>query len=318
MAKIHPISESECGDALRKKLDAFVKEHAIRAKIESRGRYLAVQIYRHEKSEENRKTALICQGRGECMLKYAQLFMELYEAGLDVVSFDMPKQGESKMPDDPALSYSEDFGEYTDAIGLVSKVFAPCPDVAIAHSMGGLALLLAQEQGLITPKKTILAAPMLKLPTKGLPFPIAKVAASAAQMVMGAVGKQHTAVPGQETYKRPDFENNGKTHSWARLNFYHDIYAEHPELALGGVTWGWYSASLAAIPLVINPGQTPTLILLAGDDTVVDNANLQPVEPSAKDLVFFETIEGAWHDLFNETDRIRNKVLAKIEEFAEL
>lgn len=318
MAKIHPISETECGSALRKRLDAFVKEHAIRASIESRGRYLAVEIYRHENAEENRKTAFICQGRGECMLKYAQLFMEIYDAGLDVVSFDMPQQGRSKIPSDPPLSYSEDFSEYVEAIGLVSKVFAPNPDVAIAHSMGGLALLLAQEQGLISPQKTVLAAPMLKLPTKGLPFPIAKVTASAAQMVMGVMGKPYSPMPGQDIYKRPDFENNGKTHSWARLNFYHDIYAEHPELSLGGVTWGWCAASLAAIPLVIDPGKTPTLILLAGEDSVVDNSNLQPVAPSAKEFVFFETIEGAWHDLFNESDRIRNKVIARIEEFAEL
>ena len=103
----------------------------------------------------------------------------------------------------------------------------------------------------------------------------------------------------------------------------HALLRQHvtscPELALGGVTYGWLGAALRSIQLIRRPGYleaitTPILVCQAGRERIVSNrAQVAVVRrlPRAR-LVRFP--EGR-HELLMERDEIRDRVLEVIADF---
>ena len=96
--------------------------------------------------------------------------------------------------------------------------------------------------------------------------------------------------------------------------------AATPELALGGVTYGWLAAALRSIALTRRPGyleaiSTPILVCQAGAERIVSNrAQVETVRrlPNGRLLAF----PGARHELLLERDEIRDQVLAAFRAFA--
>jgi lysophospholipase len=132
---------------------------------------------------------------------------------------------------------------------------------------------------------------------------------------------QPFVAPGQRDFalERYVFARNRLTSSPERYAELRRRVAATPELALGGVTYGWLAAALRSIELTRRPGymeaiSTPILVCQAGAELVVSNrAQVEAVRrlPAGQLLAF----PGARHELLLECDQIRDRVLAAFRRF---
>ncbi len=116
-------------------------------------------------------------------------------------------------------------------------------------------------------------------------------------------------------------------HSQLRYQAFTRLYKETPEIQLGGVTAQWLATSLSALEKLfsnINKITTPTLVLQAGDEKIVNNqaqddfcAQLHQLQPQSCPEGKAVTIANAYHELFFESDEYRTPALnAVVEWFA--
>ena len=86
---------------------------------------------------------------------------------------------------------------------------------------------------------------------------------------------------------------------------------------MGGITTGWLQASLQAMKYIReNAGniKTPSLILQAGADTIVNNKSHEIVCNAMSECVL-KPINGAKHELMMEQDQFRNPTMNAIVTF---
>ena len=94
---------------------------------------------------------------------------------------------------------------------------------------------------------------------------------------------------------------------------------KNPDLALGGVTYGWLSATLRSMNILIQPGfaekiTTSILMVGAGDDEIVSNEaqkKLCALLPNCRRI----EIPGARHEIFQETNALRSIFWREFDRF---
>ncbi len=159
---------------------------------------------------------------------------------------------------------------------------------------------------------------MLGINLGGLPKWLAKGLASTIGTVGGWISEPPYG-PGQGAYQDHGFADNELTHSQPRYQAFRQIYEQHPQIKLGGATAHWiYQGITGADAAIADAGaiKTPLLVLQAGNDSVVDNAaqdrfcTIAKCE-GGKPL----RIEGAWHELFIESDDKRQPALTAMVDF---
>jgi lysophospholipase len=94
-----------------------------------------------------------------------------------------------------------------------------------------------------------------------------------------------------------------------------------PDLALGGLTWGWLDfASRAVAILQKGPGVpaicAPVVIMAAGEDLVVDNAGSRLTASRIPGALYTE-VPGAYHEILQETDPVRAAFWREFDALAE-
>lgn len=279
---------------------------------------------------------LFLTGRGDFLEKYAETFHDLVDAGWGVASFDWRGQGLSgRQGDDAMKGHSPGFANWLDDLdNLIAwyESVLPPPWYAVAHSMGGNLLLrhLAGENGEF--RRIVLLAPMLGLRAKPLGAWVARPLAH----LMVAMGRAGSYVFGGGSYQP------GKAGSVRQRLLTTDPlrYADEgwwveqtPALALGSATWGWIDAAFASIAALFMPSPdlrgtgegrrvrpglarvtTPMLILVAGDDGLVDNRGAEAAVSLLHDARI-ETIAPAGHELLREAAPTRARVLARVTGF---
>jgi lysophospholipase len=258
---------------------------------------------------------LFVQGRAETIDKYLTLFHDLYNAGYDIYSYDHPGQGYSGCREHLGLSWIDSFEDYERALTAVIKHYELNNPVIIGVSMGGLVAVSALNKQKIKTSKMILVTPMFKVDRKGLPKWLAILACDFFDLFGKLTGNKYSSPPGQKSYRRPAFTNNNKTHSERRLNFYHDWYSNSQIFPIGGVTWHWLSLAYRSEPQYIRGRQTRIMLIEAQNDTIVDNSNNEKIIKNSTAQIEIRRIRGAYHDLLNEEDDIRNQTLKQITEF---
>jgi lysophospholipase len=107
-----------------------------------------------------------------------------------------------------------------------------------------------------------------------------------------------------------------------RRRFYDHVNAvsENPDLAVGGVTWGWLHAAFRSIDRIggstyLNGIKTPVLIISAGSDRIVSEAAQQ----RAADLLprgRLIRIQDARHEILKERDPLRDQFWQAFDSFA--
>lgn len=263
-----------------------------------------------------RGSIVLSGGRTEPIEKYFEVIEDLTGKGYVVLAHDWRGQGLShrELPDRLA-GHARGYEAFlTDYRALLAKYESqlPKPWFAIGHSMGGCLTLLALARG-EAPRFSgaILSAPMLGIQLGGLPLPVARLVAGF-NGVIGRAGAYVRAGGQAET-----FENNVLTHDRARYERAKAQVSAHPDLDLGGPTWGWLAFALSATGYLARPENLqavtiPVTIVSAERDRLVDN-NAQRAAAANLPNGEFVSVPGAYHEILMETDTMRNIFLRALD-----
>jgi lysophospholipase len=267
-----------------------------------------------------RGTVLVLNGRSEFIEKYRETAGELIARGFHVFGFDWRGQGlSSRTPVGDETGHYDSFDPLVrDAALLIDQVVRPAgegPLVILGHSMGGhLALrLLAARPDLAA--GAILTAPMV-MP---IAQPYARQAARLLSPMAAVLGRGRGYAPGEGGYDAQRLIDPRRLLSSdpVRNRIQADWFRDHPEYRVSGITWGWLAAafrSAAAITREAPSIRVPVLMLLAGQERLVDNAASRRVAqrmPQCRVSVYPD----ARHEILMERDDIRSAFWRDADDF---
>lgn len=270
-------------------------------------------------SPQHSKAIFVVNGRIESCWKYQELFYDFFQQGYDIYSFDHRGQGLSdRLIDDPQIGHVGEFDDYILDMQRVIEHFDLshyAQRFLVAHSMGGaIATRYVQTYPQHPFAAMVLSAPMFGV---NMPWQLRPIAMTLSQ-VLTAMYSKPTYAPGYQAYSAKPFEINPLSQSQVRYQWFRDLYQRKPELQVGGPStrWVWQGLMAAKLcQLMTRQVKLPTLILQAGQDEIVSNADqirfvtkLAKTNPSSKLVI----IEGAKHELFFEKDRYRNQALDEL------
>jgi lysophospholipase len=270
-----------------------------------------------------RGTVVVLTGRAEFIEKYEETLDELAALGFAGAIFDWRGQGGSdRFLDHRHRGHVVQVEDYlADLAVVVDRLVRrrlPEPFLMLGHSMGchvGLRFLHDHPGRFVG---AVMSAPMFGINLAPLPESLAR-AICAAAVRLGATGRY---APGQRDFDlaRCLDDANRLTSCEVRLEDLRRRLAATPELALGGVTYGWLAAALRSIALTRRPGfleaiAAPVLVCQAGLERIVSNrAQVEVAQrlPRGRLLVFPD----ARHELLRERDRIRRRFFQAFDDFA--
>ena len=277
--------------------------------------------YSHKANK--RGSVILLNGRREFMEKYAETIRELNQRGFDVYSLDWRGQGlSSRMLANRHKGFIKNYNNYLNDLNLfVSKIVqsdAANPLVILAHSMGGhIALRFIHEHPEIA-DKVVLVSPMIDILTWPLPGWLVRLITRVAIKA----GLDHAYVIGSDDYTVEKFKGNRLTSDPERFRDENKAISENPDLALGGVTYGWLSATFESIDILSEPDfvkkiSTPILIASAGCDRVVSIKAQKTICSLLPNCRFVE-ITGARHEILKETDAVRSIFWVAFDSFVHI
>ena len=267
-------------------------------------------------------TVVVLPGRAEFIEKYGEVMAALRDWGYAVAILDWRGQGGSDrflpLRHRGHVAQVEDYLADLDA--LVARVAAlglPGPHLILSHSMGGHIGLryLHDHPGRFA--AAAMVAPMFGIRLAPTPEPLARAICRAAI----ALGASTRYAPGQRDVDlaRFVFATNKLTTSPERYAAFLRQLADTPDMALGGVTYGWLDAAFRSLQVARRPGyleaiRTPILVCQAGAELIVSNRAQEAVVrrlPHGR-LAHFPD---AKHELLMERTEIRQQVIDSFEAF---
>ncbi|NMP30523.1 alpha/beta fold hydrolase [Thalassotalea sp. M1531] len=278
-------------------------------------------------SEERKQCIVLVPGRSEGYLKYQEFAFDLTNQGFNLFIIDHRGQGLSdRMLSDKHKGYVASFDHYSDDLHqFIETIVKPqCEKqlYLLAHSMGG-AISARYLQRYASPvKAAVLASPMIAINSGGLPDWLAEFIIHTGNTLSQWLANEPWYFLGQGSYQHTAFGENQLMHSKLRYQLFTELYQQHPELQLGGVTFHWLEQAIKANKDLfsdIEKLKTPTLVIQAGSDTIVDNhaqnefcqqlnSHFAYSCPSGKPIV----VENARHEIFFESDEYRQQGIAQV------
>lgn len=282
--------------------------------------------------ENNAKCIVISSGRTEGYLKYKELSFDLYNQGYSIFLLDHRGQGISqRLLENPHKGYVEDFQFYVDDLAyfidnIVAKQCKTKPYL-LAHSMGGAIAARYLQDFPTKIEAAVLSSPMLGFNSGGIPEFIAEPLIKTSAQLNQWFDDTPWYFLGQKDFSQDDFKDNWLMHSQERYQEFSQLYQNTAEIQLGGITIHWLITSLTALEKLfanIDKITTPTIVLQAGDEKIVNNqsqddfcAELHRQQPQSCPGGKAVTIDNAYHELFFESDEYRTPALnAVLEWFA--
>jgi lysophospholipase len=281
--------------------------------------------YGHWRSEHTtcRGTVVVLGGRAEFAEKYQETIQDLLDRGFDAFSMDWRGQGMSeRLLEDATKGYVETYDHYVGDLNLflekiVYKMGHP-PFIVMAHSMGANIVLQLLNQSPRHIERAVLLAPMVDIRTDPFPYTFARWC-SQLSVKMGMGEAKIPVLQRYDTYHRP-FRSNWLTHDSVRFNHVRNLLKQNSQLVVSTITFGWLAATYAAIDRVHQPDflksiATPMLLVVAGQDRVVSNSAVRYIDrvlPSSRIV----TISGAYHEILQEQDLLRNQFWQEFDQFA--
>jgi len=272
-------------------------------------------------ARRNRGSVLIVQGRSEAIEKYFETIVELRRRGFHVAAFDLRGQGGSqRLLADPRKGHVDDFDDYvTDIDAIVDAVMTPSmpkPHFALAHSMGGAALLLALDRGGSAFERAVILAPLVGL--RDLAFPrLARAAAAAFDFL--ALGASYVPGGGATAIATKPFARNPLTSDPDRYARIADVFATHRVLAVGDPTIRWTHAMFETFRRFGDRDfgrrmETPALMILPGGDLLCSTPAAEELAGRLRGCQKL-IVPGARHELLTERDLYRRQFLAAWDAF---
>ncbi|MBU0699483.1 MAG: alpha/beta hydrolase [Proteobacteria bacterium] len=271
---------------------------------------------------KRRGTVILLGGRTEFMEKYAETIGALKHRGFDVYSFDWRGQGlSSRELPNRHKGFVKTYGRYVDDLAMfvenIVKPEAVSPFIILAHSMGGHIALryLHDYPGVI--ERAILVSPMIDILTSSFPRWLVRLITRLA----AKAGQNHAYVIGSGNYSAEDeiFEGNRLTIDPRRFLDAKRAIAKNPDLALGGVTYGWLAATFASIDILKSPGfgeniAVPILMIGAGADEIV-SVKAQKTICSHLQQCRLTVIPRVRHEILKETDAVQSVFWDEFDRF---
>ena len=264
-------------------------------------------------SKIKKGSVILLGGRKEFMEKHEETIAELNQRSFDVYSLDWRGQGLStRTLSDRHKGFVNDFKDYTrDLNYFIHNVVRPgavSPLIILAHSMGGhIALHFMHDHPQLV-DKAVLTSPMIDINVPYIPgWVVRSISRFAVKNGLG-----HVYSIGSKGYSasRNKFEGNRLTSDPVRFMDEHRAIESNPDLALGGVTYGWLAAAFDSIDLLLSEGYaekilSPVFIISAGRDKIVSEA-AQKAICSRIDKCRFVSISESYHEILKERDNVRN------------
>ncbi len=271
-------------------------------------------------ARKSRGSILVVPGRAEAIEKYFETIADLRRRGLHVLAIDLRGQGGSqRLLSDPRKGHVDDFDDYvTDIDAAVAQVLTPMPKphFALAHSMGAAALLLALERGRAPIERAVLLAPLVGL--RHLAFPrLAEAAAVALDFI--ALGASYIPGGGATSISTKRFQGNLLTSDPVRYARAAEVFATHPQLAIGDPTIRWTHAMFDVMRRFRDRDfgrllATPTLMVLPGADPLCSTPAAEELAGRLRGCQMI-LVPGAKHELLTEADAYRSQFLAAFDAF---
>ena len=283
-------------------------------------------------SLQNKRCLVISPGRSEGYLKYKELAFDLYLKGFNIYILDHRGQGISqRLLKNPHKGYVENFEDYVDDLHyFVEKIINPiCNNdgddkdklkpYLLAHSMGSAIAVRYMQRYPDSIQAAVLSSPMIAINTGLIPAWLAQGLVGSTQLINQWLSDEPWYFFGQNNFKTKGFTDNVLTHSSLRYNHFADLYETTNELQLGGVTISWLKGAITTKNKIFEKLvqlKTPTLVLQAGADSIVDNQAQNEFCQQLNELHSQSCPEGkpviiadAYHELFFEKDEFRNQAL---------
>ena len=294
--------------------------------------YVAI-IKEPAKNEANiRQCLVIVPGRSEGYLKYQELTFDLYQQGYDIFIIDHRGQGISqRLLTNPHKGYVKYFDDYSEDLQLFMEqvVNQHCSEkpYLLAHSMGGLIAARYLQQHSKSIKAAVFSSPMIAIHSGGIPQWLGKALIYGTEQLNQWLSDEPWYFLGQgdvkkDAYDAKSFNNNPLMQSQLRYQQFTQLYQSTAEIQLGGVTVHWLAQALAAEKKVFENLEqltTPTMVLQAGSDRIVDNeaqnkfcTQLNKLHPSSCPNGKAIVIKNARHELLFESDQYRDQALKHI------
>lgn len=261
---------------------------------------------------------LLLTGRADFLEKWADAFAELHALGFAIASCDWRGQGGSTRAVDNGAGHIDSFDSWVADLdhiaGWAAEALAPARWFLFAHSMGGQILTrwlaagrLAQSPLASLADGVVLSSPLFGIAGRPLVNRLVELVAG----IEVRRGHASRFAWGQQPYgesQRAQQRMHDLTSDRARFDDEGRWLLLHPELAVGGVSWGWLDAFARSRRQLARDGlgaiRLPLLALLAGAETVVDNGATRRALgrlPQAR----IRVIDGARHEILRESDRLR-------------
>ena len=261
--------------------------------------------------EKQKGSILLLNGRREFMEKYSETIEELNHQRFNVYSFDWRGQGlSSRMLANRHKGFIDDYDVYLNDLNMfVTKIVMPesvHPLIIIAHSMGAHIALRFMHDQPDTADMAVLTSPMIDIFESRLYRRVVKLITRIAIKT----GFSHSYTIGSGDYTDEKFKGNELTSDPVRFTDAKKAITKNPDLALGGPTYGWLSATLISTDILIQQGfaakvTTPILMVIAGNDKIVSIKSQKKfctMLPNCR----LKEISGARHEIFKETDAVRS------------
>ena len=256
------------------------------------------------------------------MEKYIETIVELNEKRFDVYSLDWRGQGlSSRMLCNRYKGFIDSYDTYLKDLHMFMRhiVYAQArlPLFFLAHSMGGHIALRYLHDHPKKIEKAVLVSPMIDVVTPPFPKWLVRLMVDIAMRA----GFEGAYIMGSGDYdQQAKFEGNRLTSDLGRFMSEKDTIGKNPDLALGGITYGWLSATFESIDTLNRPGyvekiSTPILIVSAGDDRIVSLSAHKHINDRLENCNHME-IPGARHEILMETDTLRASFWNIFDSFA--
>lgn len=269
-----------------------------------------------------RGVVVVLGGRSEFIEKYRETVDQLLSRKMDVVTFDWRGQGLSaRMLPNRSKGYVETYEDYLKdlAFFMDSHVLqkAGRPVIMLAHSMGGHIALryLHDHPGRV--QKAVLTSPLIDIAGPAILTKAMKVIVKI--IARSGFRKYYATRANDFDPSRKCFAGNRLTRDPHRFQKTIQMIIDNPDVAIGGVTFGWLDATFASIQRMMTDGYlesvtTPVKIVSAGGDEIVSIAAQKKIcrrLPNCSLVI----IPNALHELLIETDGVLEKFWETFDEF---
>ncbi len=267
-------------------------------------------------------TLVLMHGRSEFIEKYADIIAHYVGVGFTVVTFDWRGQGLSSrvLRDEPRKGHIHDFHAYARDVQIVLEKGVlpdcPLPMMGLAHSMGGLIALHLMVRKPLTFDRMVLSVPLLRYNVSTPHKTIVRGSKWACRL---GFSQAYPPGVGETMTGTGPFADNPLTSDPERYTKTAEMLSDHPDLGLGGPTFGWLnqmSKGMAAVweQSFLDRIKTPCMFVQAGADEVVSPDAIERLAAAVPTATLLR-LPRSKHEPMFERDGVRDLFLAGTEAF---